>query len=109
MAEYIIKTDKNGKKHIKVKFHNQVQHFKRIETFKYGNKFYNIYVDKNNNVHNIEESIVTSWKEITKGKRKIRIPDVVDTIPQPTIMNIIRGNTFEVAIRKIMAELEKVS
>ena len=104
-----MKTDKNGRKHIKVKFHAQVERFKRVETLKYGGNFYNIYVDKNNNVHNLEQSIVTSWKEVTKGKRKIRIPDVVETIPQPAIMNIVRGNTFEVAVPRIIAELEKVN
>ena len=109
MTEYIVKTDKNGKSHIKVKFHAQVQRFKRVETLKFGNKFYNIYVDKNNNVHNMEQSVVTSWKEITKGKRKIRIPDVVETIPQPAIMNIVRGNTFEIAMPRIITELNKVS
>jgi hypothetical protein len=109
MTEYIVKTDKKGRKHIKVKFHAQVERFKRVETLKYGGNFYNVYVDKNNNVHNLEQSIVTSWKEVTKGKRKIRIPDVVETIPQPAIMNIVRGNTFEVAVPRIIAELEKVN
>ena len=109
MTEYIVKTDKNGRKHIKVKFHAQVERFKRVETLKYGGNFYNVYVDKNNNVHNLEQSIVTSWKEVTKGKRKSRIPDVVETIPQPAIMNMVRGNTFEVAVPRIIAELEKVN
>lgn len=109
MTEYIVKTDKNGKSHIKVKFHAEVQRFKRVETLKHGGNFYNVYVDKNNNVYNLEQSIVTSWKEVTKGKRKIRIPDVVETVPQPAIMNIVRGNTFEVAVPKIIAELDKVS
>ena len=109
MTEYIVKTDKNGRKHIKVKFHAQVERFKRVETLKYGGNFYNVYVDKNNNVHNLEQSIVTSWKEGIKGKRKIRIPDVVETIPQPAIMNMVRGNTFEVAVPRIIAELEKVN
>ena len=109
MTEYIVKTDKNGRKHIKVKFHAQVERFKRVETLKYGGNFYNVYVDKNNNVHNLEQSIVTSWKEVTKGKRKIRIPDVVETISQPAIMNMVRGNTFEVAVPRIIAELEKVN
>ena len=109
MTEYIVKTDKNGRKHIKVKFHAQVERFKRVETLKYGGNFYNVYVDKNNNVHNLEQSIVTSWKEVIKGKRKIRIPDAVETIPQPAIMNMVRGNTFEVAVPRIIAELEKVN
>ena len=109
MPEYIVKTDKNGRKHIKVKFHAQVERFKRVETLKYGGNFYNVYVDKNNNVHNLEQSIVTSWKEVTKGKRKIRVPDVVESIPQPAIMNIVRCNTYEVAIPKILAELDKVA
>lgn len=109
MTEYIVKTDKNGKSHIKVKFHEKVQNFKRVETFRHNGKFYNIYVNKLNNVHHFEQSVVTSWKEITKGKRKIRIPDTVVGIPIPEIMNKIRGNAYDVAIQRIAIELEKES
>ena len=109
MTEYIVKVDKNGKKHIKVKFHEQVQRFKRVETLKYKGSFYNVYVNKLNNVHNLEKSVVTSWKEITKGKKKVHVPDTVKIIPQPEIMNVVRGNSYEVAIPKIIAELEKLN
>ena len=106
MTEYIIKTDKNGKSHIKVKFHAQVTRFKRVETLKYNGRFYNIRVDKNNNVCGVEQSVVKTWKEINKGNKKIRIPDVVETIPQPAVMNVVRGNTYEVAIPRILAVLD---
>jgi len=108
MTEYIVKTDRNGKSHIKVKFHAQVTRFKRVETLKYKGNFYNIHVDKNNNVCGIEQSIVKSWKDVSKGNRKIRVPDIVESIPQPAVMNVVRGNTYEVAIPRIMAELDKV-
>lgn len=106
MTEYIIKTDKNGKSHIKVKFHVQVTRFKRVETLKYNGRFYNIRVDKNNNVCGVEQSVVKTWKEVNKGNKKIRIPDVVETIPQPAVMNVVRGNTYEVAIPRILAVLD---
>ena len=108
MTEYIEKVDKNGRKHFKVKFHAQVQRFKRVETLKYNGMFFNVYVDKNNNVHNLERTEVTSWKEVTKGTRKVRVPETIVATPQPAIMNVVRGNTYEVASPRIIAELDKI-
>lgn len=107
MIEYIEKVDKNGRKHLKVKFHKTVKRFKRVETLKLNGHFYNIYVNKYNCVHNLERTEVVSWKEVEKGKRKIRIPDVVKTIPESELMNKIRGNHYNIAIQKIRTELEK--
>ena len=96
MAEYIMKTDKNGIQHIKVKFHKEVKRFKRVENFKYKGIFYNL-----------ERSDVSTWKEIEKGKRKIKVPDGFKVTPQPEIMNTIRGNSYEIAIQRIMTILDR--
>lgn len=107
MIEYIEKVNKNGKKHIIVKFHTTVKNFKRVESLKYQGKFYNLYLDKNNSVYNIERSEVISWKEIVKGKRKIRIPETCETFPEPELLNKIRGNSYEFAIQRLMTEIDK--
>ncbi len=107
MVEYITKHNKGGKTFITVKFHNNVKSFKRVETFKYQGQFYNIYIDKNDSVHNLKRSEVTSWKEITKGKRKIRVPDEVSEFPETKILNKIKGNPYKIAVDKIMTEIEK--
>lgn len=107
MAEYIVKTDKNGIQHIKVKFHQGVKRFKRVENFKYKGIFFKVYIDKNNNVYNLERSDVSTWKEIEKGKRKIKVPDGFKVTPQPEIMNTIRGNSYETAIQRIMTILDR--
>ena len=107
MAEYIVKTDKNGVQHIKVKFHKEVKRFKRVENFKYKGIFFKVYIDKNNNVYNLERSDVSTWKEIEKGKRKIKVPDGFKVTPQSEIMNTIRGNSYEVAIQRIMTILDR--
>lgn len=107
MAEYITKIDKNNRSHIKVKFHAPVKHFKRVENLKINGNFYNIYINKYNCVHNLERTEVVSWKEIEKGKRKVRIPDVIKVIPESQLMNKIRGNHYDTAIQKIRTELEK--
>lgn len=109
MTEYIIKTDRNGKSHIKVKFHAPVKQFKRVETLKYNGQFYNIYVNKLNNVHHLERTEVTSWKEVIKGKRKIRIPETIQAFPETELLNKIRGNAYETAVQRIMTELKKVN
>lgn len=106
-TEHIIKTDKNGESHIVVKFHAPVKRFKRVETFKFGGRFYKIYVNNRNCVHHIERTEVTSWKEITKNKRIIKVPDTFEVILEPKLMNKIRGNSYEVAIQRIMTEIEK--
>lgn len=108
MAEHIIKiNEKTNKKHIVVKFHAPVKRFKRIETFKYGGKFYKIYVNNRGCVHYLERIEVTSWKEIIKHKRKIKVPKTFNVILEPSLMNKIRGNSYSVAINKIMTEIEK--
>lgn len=107
MVEYITKYNKKGKRITIVKLHNSVKSFKRVETFKYQGKFYNIYVDKNDSVHNIVRTEVTSWKEIVKGKRKIKVPDVCESIPETTLLNKIKGNPYKIAIEKVMTEIER--
>lgn len=83
--------------------------FKRVETFRYQGKFYNIHVDKNDSVYNIARTEVTSWKEIVKGKRKIKVPDVCESIPETTLLNKIKGNPYKIAIEKIKTEIERES
>lgn len=109
MTEYIVKTDRNGKSHIKVKFHAPIKRFKRVETLRYNGNFYNIYVNKLNNVHHFERTEVLSWKEVTKGKKKFRVPETIQAFPEYEILNKIRGNAYETAVQRIMTELEKVN
>ena len=107
MTEYIVKTDRNGKSHIKVKFHAPVKNFKRVETLKHNGRFYNIYVNKLNNVHHFERTEVLSWKEVTKGKKKFRVPDTIQTFPETEILNKVRGQAYVTAVQGIMNELNK--
>lgn len=107
MVEYITKYNKNGKKSITVKFHNTVKSFKRVELFKYQGKFYNIYIDKNDSVHNLERTEVASWKEIIKGRKKIRVPDEVTSTPEVALLNKIKGNPYKIAVEKIKTEIER--
>jgi hypothetical protein len=103
MAEYIRK----GNGRIDVKFHAPIKSFKRVETFKHRGSFYKIYVNKNDSVYNLERTNVVSWKEVVKGKKKLRVPDVVEAIPEPGLLNKVRGNSYSIAIRRITAWLEK--
>ena len=109
MTEYIIKTQSNGKSHVIVKFHAPVKNFRRVEVFKYRGKFYNVHIDKNDSVYGLERTEVTSWKEVTKGKKKLRVPDVCEYIPEPQLLNKIKGNPFKIAVEKIMTEIERES
>ena len=102
MAEYIRK----GNGRIDVKFHAPIKSFKRVETFKHKGHFYKIFVNKNDSVYNIVSTNVVSWKEVVKGKKKLRVPDVVETIPEPQLLNKLRGNPYKIAIQRITFEVE---
>ena len=105
MAEYIRK----GNGRVKVKFHAQVKQFKRVEKFKPNGQFFNIYVNKNDSVYNLESTKILSWKEVVKGKKKIRIPDAIEATPEPVLLNKVRGNSYKTAVHRIITELEKAS
>ena len=109
MIEYIVKTDKIGITHTKVKFHAPVKQFRRVEIFKFQGRFYKVLVDKNDSVYGLLRTEVTSWKDIVKGKKKFRVPDVCEEIPEPNLFNRIKGNPFKIAIGKIMTEIERES
>lgn len=109
MVEYIEKYNRDGKKFITVKFHNTVKSFKRVETFKYQGRYYVVYVNKNDSVYNLERTEVASWKEIVKGKRKIRVPESFKTFPEPALLNKIKGNPYSIAVNKIITEIERES
>jgi hypothetical protein len=105
MAEYI----KKGNGRVKVKFHAKVKQFKRVEKFKHNGQFFNIYVNKNDSVYNLERTKILSWKEVVKGKKKIRIPDAIEATPDPVLLNKVRGNSYKTAVHRIITELEKAS
>lgn len=107
MVEYIEKYSRDGKRMVTVKFHNKVKNFKRVETFKYAGQFFKIYLDKNDSVYKLERSEVTSWKEIVKGKRKIRVPDTFEIIPETNLLNKIKGNPYSIAVDKLTTQIER--
>ena len=88
---------------------NCIKSFKRVETFKYKGNYYRIYVNKNDSVYKIEKTEISSWKEILKGKKKVRIPDTYEVIPQPQLLNKINGNPYKIAVEKIITEIERES
>lgn len=106
MAEHIVKIDKNGRRHIKVKFHAPIKRFKRVETLKLNGHFYYVHINKYNCVHQLFRSEVVSWKEVEKGKRKVRVPNEIRAIPESEIMNKIRGQHYDTAMPRILAELQ---
>ena len=109
MVQYIEKYNAKGKRVITVNFHNVTKSFKRVEHFKYQGRFYLIHVDKNDSVYKLERTEVTSWKEVVKGKKKIRIPDAIEATPDPILLNKVRGNSYKTAVHRIITELEKAS
>ena len=109
MVDYIVKINKLGRKVTTVKFHATVKNFKRVELFKYQGRYYNVYVDKNDSVYFLEKTEVTSWKEVVKGKKKVRVPEECVTTPEPALLNKVKGNPFKIAISKITTEIERES
>ena len=60
-------------------------------------------------MYNLESTKILSWKEVVKGKKKIRIPDAIEATPEPVLLNKIRGNSYKTAVHRIITELEKAS
>lgn len=107
MVEYIIKPGAKGKNTVIVKLHAQAKNFRRTELFKYNGHFYNIMLDKNDSVYGVEKTEVISWKEIVKGKRKLRVPDEVQSTPEPYLLNKVKGNPYKIAVDRIITEIER--
>lgn len=80
--------------------------FKRIEKINFGKQHFKLYVDKNDSVYDVLDCEVLSWKTIEKGRRKINVPDQVVEKRNTYFFNIVKGNPFVIAARKILAELE---
>ena len=81
--------------------------FKRTESFKYDGQFFYIQVDKNDSICDIKRSEVTSWKEIEKGKRKIRIPETTELKPEPELLNKVKGNPYKIGVNRLITALDK--
>lgn len=109
MVQYIEKYNAKGRRIITVNFHNVTKSFKRVEHFKYQGRFYLVYVDKNDSVYKLERTEVTSWKEVVKGKKKVRVPEAFTSTPETDLLNKIKGNPFSIAIEKIKTEIERES
>jgi hypothetical protein len=107
MVEYIYKHRADGKSHLVVKLHAKVKNFRRVESFKYQGHFYNIHLDKNDSVCGVEKTEVLSWKEVVKNKRKIRVPDEVQSSPEPYLLNKVKGNPYKIACDRIITEIER--
>ena len=74
--------------------------------FSHSKWHYKLYIDKNDSIWDIRECEVLSWKTIEKGRRKINVPDQVVEKRNTYFFNIVKGNPFVIAARKILAELE---
>lgn len=102
MAELI--NLKNGK--IDLKFHATPKKFARVEKLNYRGKFFKVYVDKNDSLYDIKLCTVLSWKSIEKGGKKISIPDEVSEVRDAKLFNMLKGNPYKIAARKVMAEID---
>ena len=40
-------------------------------------------------------------------RRKIKVPDVCESIPETALLNKIKGNPYKIAIEKVMTEIER--
>ena len=47
-----------------------------------------------------------SGKGVVKGKKKLRVPDVVENTPEPQLLNKLRGNPYQIAIERITLEID---
>ena len=101
MAEYI----KLPKGRCDLKFHQQFKNFKGIFKLTHGKQHFEIHIDKNNQVHDVLQCIVKTWKAIEKGKRKFTVPDVIVKKRAVELFNLVKGRPIGFATEKIKAIL----
>lgn len=98
---YIYKTTTlTGKRMVDLKFHNTPKQFKSVRNFKYKNNFYKVYINKNDAVYDIYQSVVLTRKE--SGK-----PATWELIRDTNLLNKIIGNPYSIAMNKVITEIEK--
>jgi putative sterol carrier protein len=101
MAEYI----KLPKGRCDLKFHQQFKNFKGIFKLTHGKNHFEIHIDKNNQVHDVLQCVVKTWKAIEKGKRKFTVPDVIVKKRAVELFNLVKGRPIGLAVEKIKAIL----
>lgn len=101
MAEII----KKGKRTI-MKFNKNIKNFRRIEKLVYGKLHFKLYIDKNDSVYDVKECIVSSWKTVEKGKKKVTVPDSITEQRNIYFFDRVKGNPSKIAANKILAILE---
>ena len=105
MAQYIeLSTARRN-----LKFHQQFVPFKGVQKLTHGKQHYEIYVDKNNQVHDIKICVVKTWKAIEKGKRKLTVPDVITKKRVVELFNLIKGRPVDLATEKVRTILDSAS
>lgn len=80
--------------------------FMKIENIRINKRFFKLYIDKNDQVFDIKECQVNTWKEIQKGRKKISIPDEVTETRVNELFNHIYGNPYKIARNKVIAHFE---
>jgi hypothetical protein len=101
MAEYI----KLPKGRCDLKFHQQFTNFKGLFKLTHGKQHFEIHIDKNNQVHDVLQCVVKTWKAIEKGKRKFTVPDVIVKKRAVELFNLVKGRPIGLATEKIKAIL----
>ena len=101
MAEYI----KLPNNRCDLKFHQQFTNFKGVFKLTYGKQHFEIHIDKNNQVHDVLQCVVKTWKAIEKGKRKFTVPDVIVKKRAVELFNLVKGRPIGLAVEKIKSIL----
>ena len=105
MAEYI----KLPNERCDLKFHQQFKDFKEIRKVTHGKKHFEVHIDKNNQVYEVLQCVVKTWKAIEKGKRKFTVPDVIVKKRAVELFNLVKGMPTELALEKIQTILDRAS
>ena len=105
MAEYI----KLPKGRCDLKFHQQMKNFKGIFKLNHGKKHFELHIDKNNQVYDVLQCIVKTWKAIEKGKRKFTVPDVIVKKRAVELFSLVKGRPIKSAVEKIKTILDRAS
>jgi len=75
----------------------------------HGKKHFELHIDKNNQVYDVLQCIVKTWKAIEKGKRKFTVPDVIVKKRAVELFSLVKGRPIKSAVEKIKTILDRAS
>jgi hypothetical protein len=85
-----------------------VKKFNRINFFKYKKNYFYLHINRNDNLYDIYEVDVKSWKKIVKKHKTFSVPDQIETTRRLDLLNKLQGNQYKVVVNKLQTMIDLI-